>query len=95
MWVVVAALTGVALRFVPMPKNLLPALVGVAVTIAVVLLLLFGQSTRDEAHRALPLAPKPPSKPPTPGRPKSDVGTRLNALTRRPNRSGRRELRGS
>jgi chromosome partitioning protein len=95
LWVVVAALTGVGLRFVPIPTNVLPTLVGVAVSTAVVLLLLFGHGIREESRRALPPASKPPSKPPTPSRPKSDVGTRLNALTRRPNRSGRRELRGS
>jgi chromosome partitioning protein len=95
LWLVIAVFVGVGLRFVLAPANLIPILVGVVVTVVVVLLLWFGLNGQEQPRRA-PLPPsKPPSKPPTPTRLKSDVATRLNALTRRPNRSGRRDLRGS
>jgi chromosome partitioning protein len=90
LWVVVAAFTGAGLRFVPTPKNVLPILVGLAVTLATIALFWLCLGVQEKSRRGSPPAPRPATKLPTHGRPKSDVAARLGAMTRRPNRASRR-----
>jgi hypothetical protein len=91
--VVLATVLGIGLRFVPMPDYLLPVIVGVGVAAGVVLLLLL--LNRPAGDTSLGGRNQPPgdgSKPATPAVP-AEVSARLNALTQRPGRPGRRDLR--
>jgi hypothetical protein len=63
-WVGLACVVGVGLRFVPLPDFMLPVIVGVAVADAVVLVLRLVSPTSetDEPPAAPPTPPQPPSK---------------------------------
>jgi chromosome partitioning protein len=94
-WVGLATVTGVGLRFVQLPEFMLPVAVGVAVAAAVILVLRLA-SPPGPAPAAQPAAAgnrsAPPPKPPEPKKPatvrieaKKDPSSRLAALARRPN----------
>lgn len=99
-WVGLATVMGVGLRFVQVPDFMLPIAVGIAVAAAVVLVLrLASPAAQPETAPAPAPTPPPPAPPPRPvqqaqpassrrlPRPeaKKDPGARLAAMARRPN----------
>ncbi len=90
-WVGVAVVLGISMRFVEIPRAVLPVLVGVAVAgLAVLVLKLSTSGQPKEVVKALPPRPgarprlpdakKPPS---TRSDPRKELNTRLAAATRR------------
>jgi chromosome partitioning protein len=78
MWVGLAVVVGVGLRFLRLPEYLIPVLVGIGVTVAVVLLLRSVQANEP------PSAPRPTRKPPPRrGESRNDPNKRLSGLKRR------------
>jgi chromosome partitioning protein len=96
LWVALAAVGGVGLRFVPQPESALPMIVGVTVTAVIVVLTWLLLSQQEERSRSTP-APTPPQKSTRPSKlhvnSKGDVATRLNSLARRHNRPSKRDVR--
>jgi cellulose biosynthesis protein BcsQ len=98
-WVGLATLTGVGLRFVQLPEFMLPVAVGVAVAAAVILLLRLATPSAPAPVAQPAVASPPSSKRPAPAsrpievkkpasarpEPKKDASARLAALARRPN----------
>jgi hypothetical protein len=90
LWIVLAAAGGVALRFVRLPGESVPLLVGVGVAALVLVLQRLAARPRERAQRK-PAATPQADNPAPRSQPLSDVSRRLNALTRRPTRAYKRD----